>query len=223
MNEFIPGVCAGFVSTFICTPLDCIRLNYQVGNKVPKNIFRGIGIGLLTVPTFWGVYFPLNSYGREKVPLWLSAYLSCCVGSAITTPLWFLRQKIQTGVKHCFKTTPISVYYTGLVPTFILNANFIIQIPLYEYLKRKIENPDTKKVFLITAVSKTVSSSVVYPVDTIRSLMRNSPGVNFIELIKNLKIIEFYRGYSVYLMRSIPYHTSVFCTYEFIKKKLAWF
>ena len=101
-------------------------------------------------------------------------------------------------------------YYNGLIPTYIINLNFTIQIPLYEYLKDRSNN-STFNTFLNTAISKTVATCVFYPIDTIRVKVRNS------DSFRNLKFIDYYRGMSIYLIRSIPYHATVFCSFEFIK------
>ena len=103
-----------------------------------------------------------------------------------------------------------SEFYCGLIPTYILGLTFTIQIPIYEYLKSKTDN-STFNTFINTSISKTVASTIFYPLDTVRVVLRN--GGNF----KGMKIQHYYRGISVYLMRSIPYHTSVFCTFEFVK------
>jgi len=220
MNELYSGVLAGTLSTFICNPLDIIRINHQVGNKIgfSGNLTRGLSIALLTIPSFWGIYFPLYSKLREHINKPIAAYLSCSSASIITTPLWVIKQKIQTGVPLNLKTTPLRNYYSGILPTLLINMSFMIQIPLYEYLRDKLTITDTKNIFIITAFSKTISSSVVYPFDTLRCLKRKMQTNTYISIIRCMKPLDFYRGFHIYLLRSIPYHTTIFCTYEFIIK-----
>ena len=86
-------------------------------------------------------------------------------------------------------------------------------MPLYEYLKNKIEN-NTFNIFLITGFSKTIATSVFYPFDTVRAKIRNGESLN------GMTLRGYYRGVSIYLLRSVPYHASVFCTYEFIKNRM---
>jgi hypothetical protein len=218
MNEVIPGLCAGVVSTFICNPLDMMRVNYQTENKMPLkgNLTRGLGMGLITIPSFWGIYFPMYSNLREIIPVPIAAYLSCCTSSIFTSPLWYMRQKIQTGNKICLKE-PMGTYYTGIVPTFLINATFIIQIPLLEYLKSKCENT-IRNTFYITAFSKTVASGIFYPLDTLRSIKRKDPEIKYTKILRGLSFLDYYRGFHIYILRSIPYHTSVFCVYYSVKK-----
>ena len=84
-------------------------------------------------------------------------------------------------------------------------------MPLYDYLKNK-NNNSTFNTFLNTSISKTVATCIFYPLDTIRAKIRNG------DCIKKMKVRDYYKGITIYLVRSIPYHTSVFCTFEFIKK-----
>jgi hypothetical protein len=217
MNEIVPAVCAGVVSTLICNPLDIMRIRYQLKYTNEFKPFSGLGIGLLTVPTFWGIYFPLYSELIKSIPIPIAAYSSCSIASIITAPLWYLRQKFQIGEQHSFKTTPISKYYSGILPTLLINLNFMIQIPLYEYLKNKLVTKDTIGIFLISSFSKVVSSTITYPLDTLRAMKRQKPNKEYLKLLKSRAISGFYRGFSIYLFRSVPYHTSIFCTYEYIK------
>jgi hypothetical protein len=216
MNEIVPAVCAGIVSTFICNPLDILRLRYQLKSTNKFKPMSGIGMGLLTVPTFWGIYFPLYSNLYDIVPIPIAAYSACSIASIITAPLWYLRQKAQIGEPHSFKSTPIYKYYSGVLPTLFINLNFMIQIPMYEYLKSKLINKDTINIFLISSTSKVLSSVITYPLDTLRAMKRQSPNNTYLELLKSRNFYGFYRGLPVYLFRSVPYHTSLFCTYEYL-------
>ena len=212
MEEVIPALGAGIISTIICNPLDTLRVNYQLNNSIHLNVkylYRGISYGIIAVPSFWTIYFPFYKKLKETdLPKPIASYVSCCTASTFTAPFWFLRQRLQTG--KTLENTNFCKSYKGLFTTYIINLNFTIQIPLYEYLKDRSDN-SIFNTFLNTAVSKTVSSCVFYPFDTIRAKLRNS------DPIRNMKIAEHYRGIGIYLLRSIPYHATVFCSFEFIK------
>ena len=211
MEEVLPALGAGIISTAVCNPLDTLRVNYQLKNKVqftPSFLYRGISYGILAVPAFWTIYFPMYKKLKETdIPRPIASYVSSCAGSTFTTPLWVLRQRLQTG-----RTTNISFTscYGGLLPTYLINLSFTIQVPLYEYL-RELNGNSMMYTFINTTVAKTASSCVFYPFDTIRAKFRNS------ETLKFMKPLDFYRGLGIYLLRSIPYHATVFCTFEFIK------
>ena len=210
MEEVIPALGAGIVATFICNPLDTIRVNYQLNNKIDynlKNLYKGLNYGIIAVPSFWAIYFPLHKTLKEKdIYKPISAYISSCAASTFTTPFWVLRQLEQTG-----KNTNVSLYslYRGLIATYLINLNFTIQMPMYEYLKDRTE-VSTFNTFLNTSISKTFATCIFYPIDTIRVKLRNGDSII-------LRPIEYYRGVGIYLIRSIPYHTAVFCTFEKLK------
>lgn len=214
MEEVLPALTAGVVSTILCNPLDTLRVNYQLGNKLKYNIkymYRGIQYGILAIPTFWVIYFPVyKKLKDEEINKSLSAYVACCISSTFTTPFWSLRQAAQTNKKI---NTSISNLYAGLLPTYLINLSFTIQIPVYEYLKSNCEN-NTFNTFICTAISKTLAACVFYPLDTIRARIRDG---QISVLSRN---INYYKGISFYLVKSLPYHVSVFCTYEFVKKNL---
>ena len=195
MEEIIPALGAGVISTVICNPLDTLRINYQLKNSIKFNLkylYRGISYGIIAIPSFWTIYFPLyKKLKNTELPKPISAYISSCVASTFTTPFWVLRQKLQTNKP----TNGINIfnYYSGIIPTYIINLNFTVQIPLYEYLKDRSNN-STFNTFLNTAISKTVATCVFYPMDTIRVKIRNS------DSFTNIKIRDYYRGMSLSLI-----------------------
>ncbi len=208
MEEVLPALGAGIVSTLICSPLDTFRVNYQLGNKVKWNmkyLYRGIQYGIICIPTFWCIYIPVYKNLKSDINTPIAAYISCCMASTITTPLWVLRQAKQTNKKIKMNVNNL---YRGLFPTYLINLSFTVQMPLYEYMKSNVEN-NTFNVFVCAAVSKTVAACIFYPLDTIRACVRDGSQVGVYS--------NYYRGISIYIIRSLPYHISVFCTYEYIK------
>ena len=62
MEEFIAAGTAGIISTIICNPLDTLRINYQLKNSINfklEYLYKGISYGIIAIPTFWTIYFPL--------------------------------------------------------------------------------------------------------------------------------------------------------------------
>ena len=264
MNDFDAGLISGIVSCVICNPLDIIRTNKQLMNKIeytPKFLTRGLLSGLITIPTFWSVYF----YSYNKLKLinnenlsFLNGFIACNISSTISCPLFFIRQKNQSlnnfSIINHYKKNGLLSFYNGLLATYMINASFIIQMPIYEYLKQSdylrfdYESTQNKfqisqsnqisqskqifqskqstsseifRIFLITSISKTIAVCIFYPLDTIRTLKRSADGkFTTYEIIKylNNNPVRYYRGLFIYLLRSIPYHTSAFCTFEYCKK-----
>jgi len=215
MDTLIPAISAGIISSIVCNPMDVLRINKQIDKKIILNrhtYFKGLSYGIYAITPFWGLYFSiyekLKTYNNLNIPV--SAYISTCIASTITTPFWVIKQKAQTDKMCDIHKMTYGQFYSGIIPTYILGLTFTIQIPIYEYLKSKTNNY-TFNTFINTSVSKTIASVIFYPLDTVRVVLRN--GGNF----SGMKIHQYYRGLGIYLMRSIPYHTSVFCTFEFVK------
>ena len=217
MEEILPALGAGILASIICNPLDVIRINQQINKKIKydSSLFhRGINYGIIAVPSFWIIYFPVyKKLKQNNVNTSISAYAACCLASTVTTPFWILRQKAQTDTVHNWKLVPFSNYYKGIISTYIINLSFIVHIPLYEYLKSKTDN-SAFNTFINTSVSKTIASCIFYPIDTIRAKIRDN------KTLKGMKIYDFYIGLPIYIFRSIPYYTTIFCTFEFIKKRI---
>ena len=234
-TDFYCGLISGIVSNTICNPFDVIRTNKQLNNKINYNfrfLSRGLLSGFITIPTFWSIYFEsyknLREINQNKFSFF-NGYIASNIASTITCPLWFIRQKNHVNenfnILLFYKNNGIISFYNALLSTYIINASFIIQMPLYENLKKnvKIKNKisnDSIRIFLITTISKTVAACFFYPIDTIRAIKRDNHNESTIRIISKLNAnpIKYYNGLNVYLMRSIPYHTITFCTFEYFKK-----
>jgi hypothetical protein len=235
MTDFYCGLISGLVSNTICNPFDVIRTNKQLNYNINYNfkfLSRGIFVGFITIPTFWSIYFEsyknLKQINQNQFGF-LNGYIASNIASTITCPLWFIRQKNHVNenfnVLLFYQKNGIKPFYNALLSTYLINSAFIIQMPLYEKLKenKKIKtliSNDNFRIFLITSISKTIATCVFYPIDTIRTIKRNNNNIKIINIINKLNInpIKYYSGLNIYLIRSIPYHTITFCTFEYCKK-----
>ena len=228
------GVLSGIAATFVCNPLDIIRINIQAKNTSSiytiKEIYKKYGVsgfytgtsmGLITIPAFWAIYFPLYETLNTQLNTSFSAYISCNVASTITCPLWYVRQKRQTfsdfNISRELKKGNYRQFYTGLLSTYLINSNFIFQIPIYEYFKNYL-NAGSFNIFLSSSLSKVCASLITFPLDNIRVVSRQNPHISIVSILTIIKNNNnFYKGLTNYLIRSIPYHGTIFCTYEYLR------
>ena len=231
------AIIAGSLATIVCSPFDIIRVNIQTKNLYTKGaikhiyntkgilgFYQGLLTGLLTIPTFWSIYFPLYENMKNSYNTSISAYFSCCVSSTITSPLWYIRQKHQTfttfNTLNEIKTLRFQQFYSGLLSTYLINSNFMIQIPIFEYIKSAdffVNNPIN--IFVANAFSKICASIVTFPLENCRVLSRQYPTISSRDIIIKLYNSNgYYKGLPNYLLRSIPYHGVIFCTYEYLRQ-----
>jgi hypothetical protein len=222
------GIMSGVLATLVCNPLDIIRLNIQSdrisSNKAINKIYKtkgilgfytGITTGLATIPTFWAIFFPSYEYLKNtELNKGLCGYISVNLASTLTSPLWYIRQKHYTFSKFSIlkeiKNKKFYQFYSGLSTTYIINANFIFQMPLYELLKQHSDYS-----FFNGALSKTLASLITYPLENLRVISRDNPTLSITNCFKNLiKNKRYYFGIFNYILRSIPYHGTIFFVYE---------
>jgi solute carrier family 25 folate transporter 32 len=154
-NHFIgtltAGVGSGALSSIIVAPLDLVRTRMQVWGDVSssslglsaqgvfreiyqtegfRGMFRGLGATLVTVPLFWGVYFPLYDHlkytATQRNPNLHPSLVHC--GSAVATgavadlicnPLFVVRTRLQTQSLHQLAEHQSIHETTGMVQTGI--------------------------------------------------------------------------------------------------------
>lgn len=232
-NDFYNGLISGVFAHIICNPLDVIRTNLQLGNKIKYNykfLFRGFFSGLITIPSFWSSFFYSKSYLDDKNLKFkfINGYIAGNIASTITSPLWFIRHQNHSNktfnIIKFYNKNGIYPFYNTLFNTYILNLSFLVQIPLYDFLKDNYSSHlinDTFKIFLISCLSKTIATSIFYPLDTIRTIKRNNYNKPLLDIIKclNKNPNNYYSGIKIYLVRCLPYYSITFCTFEYLKNK----
>lgn len=180
VRSLAAGVGAGVICTLVCAPLDVTKVRLQVqgtlGNSSRysggvyasirkiyveeglKGVFKGVGPALVTVPLFWGVYWPIYDkmkyHFEDESPGVLghikSAIVAGAVGDVITNPFWVTRTRIQTLALHSeatvspdvstvqmmriiYETEGWRAFYKGLGASFLGLSHVAIQFPLCKY------------------------------------------------------------------------------------------
>lgn len=156
ISTLVGGIGSGALSSTICAPLDLMRTRMQVWGNMsasstkgitpsqvfaeiyqkegPKGMFRGLGATLVTVPLFWGVYFPLYDQLKYEthqrypelnasVVHMGSAVATGAVADLICNPLFVIRTRLQTQAlhqmveAHAHHSNPATLTKTGMLQT----------------------------------------------------------------------------------------------------------
>jgi solute carrier family 25 (mitochondrial folate transporter), member 32 len=181
MSTLAAGVGSGALASIICAPLDLWRIRMQVwgDNESTKaafqeilkkegwrGMFRGLGATLVTVPLFWGVYFPLYDETKYYVstnypeyhPSMIhmgSAVFTGAVADVICNPLFVVKTRLQTQALHqladhqnlqatgivqtakeLYRQHGITVFWRGMSANLIGLTHVAIQFPVYEFFKK---------------------------------------------------------------------------------------
>ena len=192
--DFVYGFAYTSISTIIVQPLDCIKTLYQVQptkntsilslvshqykkNKI-KGFYRGLAPNICTYPVFWGIFFQLQ---ESKIlsgycdNAFITSFVYGNIASTFTNPLFVIKTRFQTYNQprmvicgDIMKNIPS--LWKGVPATYINNLKLGIQFPLYDFIKKKTNN----NIIISSAISKLVSSSLLYPMDLMRVQQRNS-------------------------------------------------
>jgi len=126
------GAASGALAAILMCPLDVVKTRQQVQAPGARSVwdtvlhvakeegargfYRGLAPSLLTVPLFWGVYFPI--YGAVKAKLsyatsersgaaaWqhahhvIAAVIAGAASDTVTNPLWVVRTRMVTPRMH---------------------------------------------------------------------------------------------------------------------------
>ena len=245
-SKICHGIIAGSASAIFTSPLDMIKTTRQIGYTegiihTAKNIFstygiqgffKGLGANMFSVSFFYGTFFPVYDFLKRKEYLFSrdspyshfsNSIIAGSIGSIVANPIYVLKIRKQTNhknksLKNIFHKEGASSLYRGFGITLIKNFEIGIQLPIYEFLKKK-EYDTVYSSF----ISKFISTTITYPIDTLRVIIRGTRehDKNLLHLLKDVYakdgIRGFFRGYMVNTIRSVPSAVIVFTIYEWLK------
>lgn len=236
--DFLTAYISNIVSTILCHPIDVVKTNIQTSEMTiaqtvktiiaNKLYFRGLVPNLSTYPIFWGVFFQtkkiINTYDVQQTSFnkFLIYYCAGNVASLCANPLFVVKVHLQTTPNDTYaqimKTIGVRGCYSGFSATIFNNAKLGIQFPIYDYL-----NADLNYGIGISALlSKGISTSVMYPLDLVRTQQRKTLNKESVFTILK-RIYEtvgtrgLYRGVLLYNCVSMPHFIIMMYGIELVK------
>ena len=184
-SALVAGVGSGAIASVICAPIDLIRTRLQVWTEVKHSptqaipqmlrdiiqregitgCFRGLGATLVTVPAFWGVYWPIYDDCKrrwahdypEVNPMWIhmgAAVTAGVVSDIICNPMFVVRTRLQTEALHnvangrpperlsmiqtakaLYAEGGPLIFWRGMTANLLGLSHVGVQFPVYEKLK----------------------------------------------------------------------------------------
>lgn len=132
--SFFSGVGAGLLCTIVCAPFDVAKIRLQVQGSLKlqkytggtfriiqtiyreegfRGVFRGVGPAMISIPLFWGVYWPvydyMKGYFQRTYPpgafSLIQTHMICAImagatSDVITNPFWVTRTRVVTIALH---------------------------------------------------------------------------------------------------------------------------
>ena len=238
LSTFVAGIGSGALASIICAPLDLIRTRMQVYSSISSNTtsilgmiqstlaregitgcFRGLGATLVTVPLFWGVYFPLYDeckyvlgktypHSNPAVLHCTSAVITGAMADVICNPLFVVRTRLQTQALHStsrlsmvqtavqlYQTSGYAIFWRGMTANLLGLSHVAIQFPAYEFLKgyarqHRVDGMETPlDLLLASGLAKMTASLITYPHEVLRSRMMDARSKTAPTLTGTLKSI----------------------------------
>jgi hypothetical protein len=228
--EFIPGFLQGLTRVIISYPFDYIRTNIQTQEY--KNIFsylyqkkltvkdayRGCSIQLLSVPIDRSIQFYLFEKISKNNPIFIASISSSIISSIYSVPINFLTTHIITShsslsFKHIQQFLKNKTYYTGFTPELSRSLiGSILYTSSYGYLRQLIDK-EKHNYFIFGIIASISSWLVIYPLDTLR-VIKQTTNYPYKDIIKTTSFKQYYSGFSIILMRSIPSAGAGMIVYE---------
>lgn len=195
----------------------------------------------------------LSPFQRDKMMDGMNYVLAAwCAGfstTLVTNPIWVLKTRIMSPnvsnadisqhsilkvAKNLYENEGFASFFRGLVPSLIGVSQGAVYFSIYDTLRVNLlsgTDGSEKKItavesIFITFVSKIISTSLLYPIQTIKTNMQDHGMLQkgLFETIKNIYnqneagLRNLYRGLGANLARSLPATCITFYTYEKLKQ-----
>jgi solute carrier family 25 carnitine/acylcarnitine transporter 20/29 len=234
-NEFIYGLCGGMVGTIVSHPFDTIKTRIQ-SNKansiknalLMKNLYSGLSAPLIGIMLEKSIVFGFFNKAKEYN---LNNFWSGIVGGFMCTLIVTPIDRIKINLQNKEKLTNIkfNTLYRGFIPTVMRETpGFGIYFTTYNYLTTNYNKEmQMYKTFTFGSLSGLNAWLFIYPSDLVKTRIQSSDNnISIKNTIKNIYsennkgIKNFYKGFSLAVMRAMPLHGGVFLGYELSKKYL---
>jgi len=200
--------------------------------------YKGLSHGMTGMGMFFALYFPIHGHLKKQyifrnseesafgIRPFLASYIAANISSVFNNVFFVIRTRRQTQVTMLkpsinssifgvMKTEGIKGLIRGLGITCIKNIEFGFIVPFRQYMKDKGFDP-----LPATFTAKLITTSITYPLDTARTLCRYSTkplsGKQIVlQFYKSPK--SAYKGYSLYILRSVPSTAIAFTTYDWLE------
>lgn len=205
--DHIPFI-AGFTATFLTHPLEYYKIILQNQQKTNLRLCaRGILINSFTYGSHYGIYFPVYEHLQRNFGLgsFASGFVAQGISGMILNPMWVVRTKrisLGESYREIVSKTNMTGYYRGFNASMLLCFQTGITWSILSELNYQIPQGSD---FVNPLLAKVVSGTILYPLDTIRTILRTRTDTSLGELFKNLsKPRMYFNGLSFYLLRSVP-------------------
>lgn len=220
--DLIPGFLSGLTRVIISYPFDYIKfhiqtktkieLNYRINKNTISSLYKGAKIPFIVVPIDRAITFNLYKILKEKN---YNKFTSSLIVNFIS----------------CLYNTPIQVYNINyIVKNEVIKNNFYRGYHL-EYLKNILGGTiflytyDKCKEFPIMVksnlkglycgiIASVINWSVIYPIDTIKTLVQTDSFKNNRKIFKVRNFKDLYRGISLMYLKSVPSASLGMLVYE---------
>lgn len=211
----------------------------SMATRSPLLFYKGVFAASVTQPTYWAIYFPLyglfgracgeNPSFKHKMAM---GWTAGAIGTIVTNPLWVIRTRMQTEilrrgrefhrigyaavVRGLWQENGIRTFFRGTNITLVKNVQMAFLMPLFDRWTMQSRSSRVAEligigatVAISAALAKIVSSTLVYPLDVIRTNMRYQQGKNirYLHVTRELlqrkgNVLNLFRGIGWYWLSS---------------------
>jgi solute carrier family 25 carnitine/acylcarnitine transporter 20/29 len=230
-NDFLYGMIGGFTGTLVSHPFDTIKTRIQSNTSKNiidavkmKRLYAGLPAPLFGIMMEKSIVFgSYNMAKKHNINDFCSGIIGGFMCTMIVTPIDKIKIHFQNKNTNKFN---IMTMYRGFIPTICRETpGFGIYFTTYNYLTSCYnKESNMAKTFSFGALSGLNAWIFIYPSDLIKTRMQSSSDISIMNTIRstynenNMGCRNFYKGFSLAIMRAMPLHGGVFLGYELSKR-----
>lgn len=241
--DFIPGIAQAFTRVCISYPFDIVKVNMQKNDrslretvtrlilKDKNRLYRGLALPLASVSFERALTFKYYEDLNKHFNPALSGAVVSILSTTINTPSQYLSTNIALTDKkhyinlqsyireHMAKNSLLKGFRMELCKNYIGTA---VYLGVYGNLRNLSDTNSLPLAFINGSLTSIATWSVIYPIDTIRTLYQTSNNVSYKKVItdriKSRGYLSLWRGIGTMYLKSLPSSGIGMVVYELARR-----
>lgn len=202
------------------------RANRRRSSYWPYYATRSSSVGRFVVAAQMPAPILPSAPSLSHMQLALSAILSYCIGTLVSSPLDVIKTHMQISGRHCgivrvakgiFQLHGLRGFWKGILPALSMAPGMMIQYSIVDVFRTHFQH---MPIMFPAAVAGAIGITLNAPFENMRVVAMSSSHAVQHNVLRHMTFAKLWTGYSATLCRDVPYIMIYWTTYQHLRVHL---